>query len=149
MAVLRSQPRMASIIAFNHVEALYLPGPKWKQFLYQHPRAMHALLVMTAEMADRATMKKVESELAVAQQLAKRVMELADQGLAERDGDGVLVLRLHQQDLAELVGARKLESVKRVIGLLNKKGIIGTGRQEIKILRPAVLRDVADGNLTV
>lgn len=149
MGVLRSQQRMASIIAFNHVEALYLPGPIWKKFLYEHPRAMHALLVMTADMADRATMKKVESELAVAQQLARRLMDLAGQGLAEPDGEGALVLRLHQQDLADLIGAKKLQSVKKVLGQLNKKEIIRTARQEIKIVQPAVLRQIADGDLTV
>ena len=40
--------------------ALYLPGAKWLQFLYAHPRAMHALLASTDDTADRATMKNVE-----------------------------------------------------------------------------------------
>ena len=55
MSVIRRKPRMASIIAFDDVEALYLPGSRWLQFLYEHPRAMHALLAMTDDMADRAT----------------------------------------------------------------------------------------------
>lgn len=149
MAVIRRKPRMASIIAFDEVEALYLPGATWLRFLYDHPRAMHALLVMTDDMADRATMKNVESELAIEQQLAKRLIELTDCGLGEPAGDGTIVLRLSQQDLAALIGAKKLDSVKKIIARFKAAGIVGTGRQAITIVQPATLRDVADGNLTV
>ena len=149
MAVIRRKPRMASIIAFDDVEALYLPGARLLRFLYDHPRAMHALLAMTDDMADRATMKNVESELAIEQQLAKRVVELTDRGLGEHTGAGVVVLRLSQQDLAALIGAKKLDSVKKVIGRLKASGIVDTGRQAITILQLAALREIADGNLTV
>ncbi len=149
MAVIRRKPRMASIIAFDDVEALYLPGARWLRFLYDHPRAMHALLAMTDDMADRATMKNVESELAIEQQLAKRVIELTDCGLGEPADDGAVVLRLSQHDLATLIGTKKLDSVKKVIRLLKAAGIVDTGRQVITILKLAALREVADGNLTV
>jgi CRP/FNR family cyclic AMP-dependent transcriptional regulator len=149
MAVIRKQPRMASIIAFNDVVALYLPGAAWLSFLYAHPRAMHALLVMTDDMTDRATMKNVESELAIEQQLAKRLVELVDGGLGERGPDGSVVLRLGQQDVATLVGAKKLDSVKKIIARLKGAGIVGTGRQAFIVRRPVELRDIADGNLTV
>jgi CRP/FNR family transcriptional regulator, cyclic AMP receptor protein len=149
MAVIRKKPRMASIVAFDDVEALYLPGTRWLRFLYDHPRAMHALLAMTDDLADRATRKNVESELAIEQQLAKRITELTDSGLGEPAGDGTVVLRLSQQDLAALIGARKLDSVKRVIGRLKATGIVDTGRQVITIRDRTALRDVANGNLTV
>lgn len=131
------------------MEALYLPGARWLRFLYDHPRAMHALLATTDDMADRATMKNVESELAIEQQLAKRVIELTDLGLGEPAGAGAVVLRLSQQDLAAQIGAKKPDSVKKVIRLLKAAGIIDTGRQVITILKPAALREIADGNLTV
>jgi len=149
MAVIRKQPRMASILAFNDVVALYLPGAVWLRFLYAHPRAMHALLAMTDDMADRLTMRTVESEFAIEQQLAKRLIELIDSGLAEpADGDGVL-LRLGQQDVATLVGAKKLDSVKKIIARLKAAEIVGIRRQAFLILRLDALRDIADGNLTV
>src|SRR5690349_9752260 len=34
MAVIRTQPRMASVVAFGDVVALYLPGAAWLRFLY-------------------------------------------------------------------------------------------------------------------
>lgn len=149
MAVVRRKPRMASIVAFDDVEALYLPGARWKQFLMSHPRALFALLVMEADMADRATARNVESELAIEQQLAKRMVELIDSGLGESTEDGSVTLRLSQQDLAALIGAKKLDSVKKIIRLLKARGIVDTGRQVIRIARPAALKEIADGNLTV
>jgi CRP/FNR family transcriptional regulator, cyclic AMP receptor protein len=89
---------MAIIVAFNDVEALYLPGMKWLQFLYDHPRAMHAL--------------------------AKRLTELNESGLAERVGDGAKLLRLSRHDLAALIGARKLDSVKKIIARLKASDIL-------------------------
>jgi CRP-like cAMP-binding protein len=148
MAVIRNKPRIASVVAFDDVEALYLPGTRWLDFLYHHPRAMHALLATTADMADRATRKTVESELAVERQLAKRVIELIDSGLAEAADNGNPILRLSQHDLAALIGARKLDSVKKSIRLLKAGGVIDTGRQFITILRPVILRDIADGTTT-
>jgi CRP/FNR family transcriptional regulator, cyclic AMP receptor protein len=149
MAVIREQVRMASIIAFDDVEALYLPGAAWLRFLYAHPRAMHALLRVTDDMADRATRKTVESELAVEQQLAKRLVELIGGGLGERAPDGPVVLRLSQHDVANLVGAKKLDSVKKIIARLKAAGIVTTGRQTFAVVRLDALRDIADGNLTV
>ncbi|WP_305784445.1 Crp/Fnr family transcriptional regulator [Symbioplanes lichenis] len=149
MAVIRKKPRMASILAFSDVEALYLPGQRWLTFLYEHPRAMHALLIMTDDMTDRATMRHVESELAVEQQLAKRIVELLEAGLGETSADGSTTLRLSQHDLAALIGARKLDSVKKIIARFKASEIVTTGRQSISVARHAALRDIADGNLTV
>ncbi len=149
MAVLGGKPRTASVVAFSDVEALYLPGARWLPFLYGHPRTMHALLVMTDDMADRAVMKSVESELAVERQLAKRVVELMDMGLGEHVSDGSVVLRVSQQDLASLIGAKKLDSVKKVIKQLKANGIVNTGRQVIRIVQPGRFRQIADGDYTV
>ena len=150
MAVLRRKPRMASIIAWDDVEALYLPGARWKEFLYAHPRAFHALVIMTEDMADRQSKKNVESELAIEQQLALRLIELTDFGLGMPAGDEALVfLGVSQQDLASLIGAKKIDSVKKVIRQLKASGIVDPGRQKITILQPTVLREIADGNRTV
>jgi CRP-like cAMP-binding protein len=149
MAVLRGKRRTASLVAFSDVEALYLPRVRWLRFLYGHPRTMHALLVMTDDMADRAVRKTVESELAVERQLAKRIIELVDMGLGEHNSDGSVVLRVSQHDLASLIGAKKLDSVKKVIKQIKVSGIVDTGRQLIRIVQPDRLRQIADGGYTV
>jgi CRP/FNR family transcriptional regulator, cyclic AMP receptor protein len=149
MAVSRGTPRSAGIVAFNDVEALYLPGAKWLDFLYDHPRAMHAQWTAEADRIAQATGKIVESELAVAQQLARALVELTDAGLGERTDAGAVVLRLSQHDLAALIGAKKLDSVKKVIRLLKAAGTVSTGRNLSTILNLAALRDIAAGDVAV
>jgi CRP/FNR family transcriptional regulator, cyclic AMP receptor protein len=100
-------------------------------------------------MTDCATKKNVESELAIEQQLAKRLVELMNGGLGEPVGDGAVRLRLSQQDLASLIGTKKLDSVKKIIRLLKAAGIVDTGRQAVSILDASLLREIADGNRTI
>ena len=149
MAAIRRKPRSASVYAIDQVEALSLPAARWLRFLYDHPRAMHAQWVAEAERTEQATRKIVESELAVGQQLAKALIELTDSGIGERTSKGPVELRLSQQDLAAMIGAKKLDSVKKVIRQLKAAGTLATGRQQITILDPAVLRDIANGDLAV
>jgi CRP/FNR family transcriptional regulator, cyclic AMP receptor protein len=149
MAAIRRKPRSASVYAIDEVEALYLPAARWLRFLYDHPRAMHAQWAAEAERTEQATRKIVESELAVGQQLAKALIELTDSGIGEHTSQGPVELRLSQQDLAAMIGAKKLDSVKKVIRQLKAAGTLATGRQQITILEPAVLRDIANGDLAV
>jgi CRP/FNR family transcriptional regulator, cyclic AMP receptor protein len=149
MAAIRRKPRSASVFALDDVEALYLPAARWLRFLYEHPRAMHAQWAAQAERTEQATRKIVESELAVGQQLAAALIELTDKGIGEHTSKGTVELRLNQQDLAAMIGARKLDSVKKVIRQLKADGTLATGRQQITILNPAVLRDIATGDLAV
>jgi CRP/FNR family cyclic AMP-dependent transcriptional regulator len=149
MAAIRRKPRSASVFAMNEVEALYLPAARWLRFLYDHPRAMHAQWAAEAERTEQATRKIVESELAVGQQLAKALTELTDAGIGERTSSETVELQLSQQDLAAMIGAKKLDSVKKVIRLLKAAGTIATGRQQITILDLAALRDIANGDLVV
>ena len=149
MAAIRRKPRSASVVAFDDVEALYLPAASWLRFLYDHPRVMHAQWAVAAERTEQATRKIAESELAVGRQLAMTLIELADSGIGEHTTESTVVLRLSQQDLASLIGAKKLDSVKKVIRLLKATGIIATGRQQITILDLGILRGIANGDQAV
>jgi CRP/FNR family transcriptional regulator, cyclic AMP receptor protein len=149
MAAIRRKPRSASVFAIDEVEALYLPAARWLRFLYDHPRAMFAQLVAEAERTEQATRKIVESELAVGQQLAKALIQLLDSGIGKHTSSGPVELRLSQQDLAAMIGAKKLDSVKKVIRQLKAAGTLATGRQQITILEPGVLRGIANGDLAV
>lgn len=151
MAVLSGEPRSASVVAFDDVEALYLPAQKWLDFLYDHPRALHAMAVTVSKRNAESDRTIVESELAIGQQLALKLVKLADSGLGERTPEDTVALRLSQADMAELIGTKtkKIDSVKKVIRLLKAKGIVDVGRKEIVILDLAALRDVANGDVAV
>jgi CRP/FNR family transcriptional regulator, cyclic AMP receptor protein len=151
MAVSSGRPRSASVVAFDNVEALYLPAQRWTDFLYEHPRAMHAQWATGSKRNAEAASTIVESELAVGQQLALQLVKLADSGLGEHTPQGGVVLQVSQYDLAELIGTKKkkIDSVKKVIRQLKEAGTVDTGRQKIIILNVTALRDVANGDVTV
>jgi CRP-like cAMP-binding protein len=152
MAAIRKTPRSASVIAVcppdQEVVARYLPGTQWHQFLREHPDAMEALLIASEERLDQATRKIVESDLAVEQRVAKAFIELSEEGLGEPSGERI-VLRLSQQDLASHIGGSKLDSVKKIIRTFKDAGLISTGRQVTTILNRTVIRDIANGEVTV
>ena len=83
---------------------------------------MHAQWAATAERTEQAVRKIAWSELAVIQQLAKALIELAGTGIGEHTDQGAIELRLGQQDLAAMIGAKKLDSVKKVIRQLKAGG---------------------------
>lgn len=143
------KPRSASVYAFDAVEALYLPAAKLKRFLETHARVSFAMWAAERERTEQATRKIVGSELAIGRQLAMALVELADSGLGEQTSEKSMVLRLSQEDLAEMIGATKIHSVKKVIRLLKASGTISNARGETTILDLATLRGIADGDLPV
>jgi CRP-like cAMP-binding protein len=146
MAVLQEVPRTATAVAFDDLEALELSATQWVRFLYDHPRAMHALLGETFRRIEQATRKITESDLSVEQRLAKAFMELIEAGVSEHIR-GEIVLRLNQLDLASLIGA-STDSVKKTIKTFKTAGLVSTGRQVTTLLEPDAIRGIANGDIT-
>lgn len=144
MAAIGRESRSASVYALSEVEALYLPGDVWLDFLYEHPRVMRALLRHLHARLKEATRKQAEHGIIGAEQrLARGLVELAAK-IGTPDERGVCVA-LNQRELAGLVGVSR-ESVSQVIKRLRAMGAVATGRQRIIITDEAVLTSVADGN---
>lgn len=143
MAYLRGTPRSASIIAYDEVLALLIPGQAWLEFLYDHPRAMHAQLVAADERLEQATTKFVGSGWAVERKLAQVLVELLDLDLGEQVGDKH-VLSLNQRDLASLTAASH-DAIKKIIRKFKDLGIVDTGRETVEIRsRDALVEIIAD-----
>jgi CRP/FNR family transcriptional regulator, cyclic AMP receptor protein len=108
MAAIRHKPRSGSVIALDEVEATCPQRSGCGSST--STRAMRTQLVTMDERLDQAMLKIVESYLAIAQGVAKALVELVDSGVGTRGQDGV-VLCFSQQDLATLTGT-SLDSVK-------------------------------------
>lgn len=146
MSVITQKPRFASAFALTDVEALYLAGSKWLDFLYKHPRAMHGLIYMVDERLENAARRNVESYLGAEQKTARALVELESKGLGEHIQDGILI-RFSQKDLAAFAGVSR-ESISQVVGLFKKKGYLQTGRQSLTIHDLVALKDIANGDRT-
>jgi CRP/FNR family transcriptional regulator, cyclic AMP receptor protein len=143
MAALDGEPRSASASALSDVEALYLPASAWLEFLYSHPRVMHALLQAQNSKLRAETRKRIEtSDLDVVRRLASSLVEL-EAMIGEQTADGIAII-MSQRDLAGYVNASR-ESVAKVFHLLRKEGMVATKRQKVIITDLAGLRQVADG----
>lgn len=147
MAALDGEPRSASAFALSDVEALYLPAAKWLEFLYSHPRVMHALLQSQNAKLRAETRKRVEtSALEVEQRLARRLVEL-EAMIGDPTAEGIAII-MSQRDLAGYVNASR-ESVAKVFHSLREKGIVATKRQKVIITDLAALQEVARGERIV
>nr|WP_063810577.1 Crp/Fnr family transcriptional regulator [Kibdelosporangium phytohabitans] len=146
MGAIRGKPRSATVVAHDDVVVLHIPAQHFLDVLYENPRTLHALLVESEERTEQATRKIVDSDLAAERRLAKALLELVEDGVADRV-DGVLTARFAQADLASLTGM-SLESVKKVTKLFRDNAIVDTGRGQVRILDTATLEEVAAGNRT-
>jgi CRP/FNR family transcriptional regulator, cyclic AMP receptor protein len=146
MASILREPRSASVFAYLDVEALHLPARTWLQFLYGHPRVMHALLQQTSKRLHEATTKQADlGYLGLEQRLAKALVEL-EAKIGEPAPDGRSIL-LSQTQLAGYVGTSR-ETVSQLMGTLRHRGILGTGRQKITIYDLEKLDKIANGEAT-
>lgn len=140
MAAVDATPRSATVIAVDHVTALWLRDDDFVRLLRDHPPIAAALLKSTTARLRWANNRRSEF---VDRPAAGRVAVLLVD-LAERFGvptpDGVLIgLRIGQDDIAGLVSASR-EAVARALRRLRADGVISTGRQRIVIHRLDALR---------
>jgi CRP/FNR family transcriptional regulator, cyclic AMP receptor protein len=141
IAAFSGRPRTASVITVDDVEALYLPAAEWLNHLRDHPWAVGARLAN----AERAILEFADAGLAVEQQLARMLFELAHK-LGEYTAGGV-ILRLSLCDLADLIGTKKIDPIKVAVRKFSAAGIIHRSRGQITILNLDALRDIATDRL--
>jgi CRP/FNR family cyclic AMP-dependent transcriptional regulator len=143
MAALDGEPRSASAFALSDVEALYLPASAWLEFLYGHPRVMHAMLRAQNSKLRAETRKRIEtSDLEVVQRLARSLVEL-EAMIGEHTSEGIAIV-MSQRDLAGYVNASR-ESVAKVFHFLREEGMVSTRRQKVIVTDLDALRQVASG----
>jgi CRP/FNR family cyclic AMP-dependent transcriptional regulator len=146
MASILREPRSASVFAITDVEAVHLPARTWLEFLYAHPRVMHAILQQTSKRLREATTKQADlGYLGLEQRLAKALVELETKiGQPAPDGRSI---HLSQTELAGLVGTSR-ETISQLMRALRHRGIVGTGRQKITIHDLETLHKIANGEST-
>jgi CRP/FNR family transcriptional regulator, nitrogen oxide reductase regulator len=78
----------------------------------------------------------------VEQRIARALLRLTSQS-GKRSEEGI-ELALSRQDLAEISGAT-LYTVSRVVAEWERKGLVRTGREKVKITRPHEMVKIAEG----
>jgi CRP/FNR family transcriptional regulator, cyclic AMP receptor protein len=136
LSAIDEQPRSASVVALEPVEALVLPGARFRALLDQHPQAALALLRVLAERLRDADAKRVRlAGYTTMGRVASSLVELSD-----RFGEGGVPLS--QEELAEWSGS-SLESVARTLQTMRGLGWIETRRRAILVRDRAALSRAA------
>lgn len=136
-AALDGEPRSASIVALEPVEALALTAADFLAFATSRPPAARFLLQMLAARLRDADAKRLEHAASdVLGRLAQRLVELCERCGRPAD-DGVHIeLPLTQEDLASWIGTSR-ESASRALQQMRDLGWVSTARRAI------VVRDLA------
>lgn len=140
LALFDGQPRSASALAIEPVEAYTIQRQDFINAVMRRPRMALQLLAMLSERI-RQTDSMVESLLFldVHGRVAKKLLELAEtHGVPTAEGVRI-EMKLTQSDLAALVGASR-ESVNKVMSYLLAKRYVAAEKRKITILRLAELR---------
>jgi len=130
----------ADVTALDDVEALLVPGRRFRHLVVTRPPIAHACLsAVTAQLADahRETARFAASSTAARVEL--RLLELADRWGVDEGAAVRIGLSLTQEELASWARSSR-ESTARTLQTLRRAGIIATGRRELTILDLPTLR---------
>ncbi len=133
-SALDGEPRSATIMAVEPVEAHVLTHVSFRAFLLEHPAASVALLAILSRRLREADARRAEfSALPAMGRVAARLIELSDRYGHEENGTIRISLPISQEELAGWTGA-SIESVGRALQTMRSLKYIETGRREIRVL---------------
>jgi CRP/FNR family transcriptional regulator, cyclic AMP receptor protein len=142
LAAIEEQPRSASVYAMNDVEAYWVPGDKWRDFVKDEWEFTIGVLRLMANRLREATTRQAElGSLAIEQRIAKNLLDLEDK-IGEQEPAGIAVY-LTQAELASLTHTTR-ETVSRQVKAWGSKIRVPL-RQKFIISDSDALRRIAKG----
>jgi len=144
LSAIDQEPRSATALAAEPVEALVLTVEDFQQFISTTPRAAMVMLVGLVRRLREADRKRIEfAAYDTVGRVALRLLDLAREFGEPAGPSGSTAVRitlpLSQQELAGLIGASR-EAVSKALQHLRARGLIETQRRGISILDPEALR---------
>jgi CRP/FNR family cyclic AMP-dependent transcriptional regulator len=144
LSALDAEPRSATAVAVDRVEALVVADHEFRVFLAERPAAAMALLRVLAWRLRDSDAKRIQfAAYTTAGRVAARLLELCER-FGSREGPAIrIVLPLSQEELAGWAGA-SLQAVGRALRTMRSLGWIETRRREIRVLDVEALRRLVD-----
>ncbi len=136
-------PHFLSATALSPTTVLAVPRADLIEILRRHPDAVLKMAAIFARQIRAVAMLVAEMQfLDLPVRLAKRILELAEEGGAARSKLGGLAVRVTQKELSELAGATR-GGVNRALKRLEQLGVIRVSRGSIIVAAPDRLRRLA------
>lgn len=144
LSALDAEPRSATVVAVEAVEALVVTDQDFRAFLAERPAAAMALLRVLAWRLRDSDAKRIQfAAYTTSSRVAARLLELCER-FGSREGQAIrIVLPLSQEELAGWAGS-SLEAVGRALRTMRSLGWIETRRREIRVLDLDALRGLVD-----
>ena len=139
MSALDGAPVSATITALAPVRALTVPAVRFGQLCRARPGLGLTVITNVAARLRDSDASRVQSRTDVLHRTARILVRLAESG--QPSTTGVVVLRLTQQELADMVPAA-LASVTRALDELRRVGAVSTGRGHIRMENLDLLRSL-------
>ena len=137
LAMFEDERRSATIEAIEATELVAVLGADMRRLLRLHPEITVRLLISLGRRLRNANDRlSRQSFQTVQSRVAATLGELAERQAAAGEGD--LVVRATQADLAQLAGASR-ESASRFLAVLDRAGVISQGRGRLTIHDPVAL----------
>ena len=140
LAMFDDERRSATVEAVDDLEAVAILGADMRRLLRRHPDIAAKLLAavtrrlrQTNERLTRQSFQTVQSRV------AQVVSALVEQAQAEGAGEGDVLIKVTQSDIAQLAGSAR-ESASRFLAVLERAGIITQGRGRLTVHDPQALR---------
>nr|WP_229924647.1 Crp/Fnr family transcriptional regulator [Streptomyces sulfonofaciens] len=142
-AALTGRRRSATVTALEDVRTVTVERERFITFLATSPSVSFALLGLTSDRTRAGDRRRLQfAAMSVRERFATLLLDLV-RTHGRRTADGIEVaVPLSKQELAGSVGASR-EMVQRLLKELRDRGAVATGRREMLIMRPDLLRRIA------
>ncbi|MDB1088684.1 Crp/Fnr family transcriptional regulator [Streptomyces sp. ACA25] len=145
LAAVDQGPRSASVTALSTVDAVVLPGERFRRFLAARPAATALIMrQLTSRLRSADGERRALASETVLQRLAARLVELVERAGRPTAQGTVVDLPLPQHDLASAIGATR-EAVAKALRPLREQGLVETGNRRLVITDAEPLRLLAAG----
>lgn len=135
----------ASAQALEDSAALAIKGDFLHSMIETRPYLSFDLMkLMTSYIQEMQVRYRELATERVEQRVANTLLRLASQMGIKSEKETIIELLFSRQDVAEMTGTT-LYTVSRLLSEWERKGIIETGRERIKILKPHDLVRISDG----
>jgi CRP/FNR family transcriptional regulator, nitrogen oxide reductase regulator len=144
VVALEDRPYPASAVAAEDSVVWRMPAALARELCQKHPALRAAIMDQVASRLRGAHERLRSLALErVEQRLARMLLTLA--GKIGQQKDGVVVLNVTRQELADMIGTT-VESAIRITSKWQQAGLVSSSRHQLGLVNPTELKKIADGD---
>ena len=139
LAMFDDERRSATVEAMDELQAFAVMSADMRRLMREHPDiAVKLVIALGRRLRDANERLSRQSFQTVQSRVAVVLRQLVEQARSEGAGDGDVLVRITQADIAQLAGSSR-ESASRFLAVLERAGVITQGRGRLTVHDAAAL----------